>query len=149
MDSEVGAVLAGAVLDEQLESVRLEDAGVVGEEAEEDPHQETLQLVAGITAGFKGIVESAHDVDGLEVDRVLVFKAVLLVAGDEPKGVDLLVQLREGKFQRADPPAIDERQVLLLLRLQIVQRDAREVRDDDVARDLVLPPLADQMPDVA
>jgi hypothetical protein len=38
--------------------------------------------------------------------------------------------------------------MLLLLRLQIVQRDAREVRDDDVARDFILPPFADQMPDV-
>ena len=95
--AEVGAVFGGAVFEVEAEGFALEDAGVLGEEAEEDADEEAFEVVAGVAAGFEGVVEVAHDFDGFEVDGVLFLELVLLVAGDEGEGVDVLVEVGQRK----------------------------------------------------
>ena len=109
-----------------------------GEEAEQDPHQESFQIVARVAAGLQGVVQVVHDGDRSEIDRVVVLEAVLLVAGNEGELVDIAVQVGKRKFGRLDPVSGKQRQRPLVFRLQIVQGEAGEVGDDDVARHLVL-----------
>ena len=90
-----------------------------------------------------------HDLHGTQIDRILILELVLLVAGDERKMVDVLVQLVERKFDRLDAELVEQRKLLLLLRLQIMQRDPGKVADDDVARDFVLSAIANKVVDVA
>ena len=61
MKPEVGAVRLRAVLDVQPERLALEDARVFGKQAEEHPHQETLQFVTAVAAGLQGVVQIVHD----------------------------------------------------------------------------------------
>ena len=74
MRPEVGAVRLRAVLDVEAERLALENAGVFGKQAEQHPHQETLQLVAAVAAGLQRVVQVVHDPHGPQVDRVLVLE---------------------------------------------------------------------------
>ena len=60
---------------------------------------------------------------------------VLLVAGNEGEGVDVSVKIGERKFKGCAAPFVEERQVALFLRFQVVQCNTREIGDDEVARD--------------
>jgi hypothetical protein len=91
--AQVGAVAGRAVDYVEAEGFAVEYAGVFGEKAEEHTDQESFELVAGVAAGFQGVVKAAHDFDGREVDGVLVLESVLLVAGDEGKGVNVVVEI--------------------------------------------------------
>lgn len=62
---------------------------------------------------------------------------MLLVAGNEGEVLDVFVKFRERKGVRGAALLVEQRQVALFLRLQIVNGDARKVGDDDVARDFV------------
>src|SRR5699024_10931534 len=53
----VGAVGAGAVADETREGIFLEDAGVVGEEAEHEAGKEELEVASEVVVGFELVVE--------------------------------------------------------------------------------------------
>lgn len=97
--------------------------------------------MAGVAAGFEGIVKFAENFSGFDVDRVLLFVGVLLVAGDEGEVVDVAVKIGERKFNGRAAPFVEERQVALFLRLKVVQRYAREIGDDDVARDFGVAPF--------
>ena len=99
VQSEIGAVFGGAVQQVELEGFGLEDAGILSEKAKEDADQEAFELVAGVTARFQRVVQAAHDFDGLDVDRVLFFEFVLLVAGDECEVMNVLVEVGERKFE--------------------------------------------------
>ena len=147
--AEVGAVGRGLVFEVKAEGVALEDAGVLGEEAEEDADEEALQIVTAVAAGFDGVVQVAHDGDGFEVDRVLVLELVLFVAGDERESVDVPVELSQGELDGGDAELVEEREVALVVGLQIVDGDAGEVGEDDVAGDFLLATLADEIADVA
>ena len=85
----------------------------------------------------------------LEVDRVLVLEPVLLIARDEGKVVDVTVQFGEWEFDRRDAIAREQRQVALLVRLQVMERDSSKVGDDNVAWDFVFAALAEQVLNVA
>ena len=146
---KVGAVRLRAVLDVQPECLALEDARVFGEKAEQNAHQKAFQLMALVAAGLQGVVKIVHDLYGAEVDRVLVLEPVLLVARDERKMVDVLVQLGERKLDALDAEPSNNGSLLLLFRLQIVERDPGKVGNDDVAGNVVLPALADEVLDVA
>ena len=93
MKAEVGTVGGGAVLEKKGEGLPLEDAGVFRKQAEENADEKTFELVAGVTAGFEGVVETTHDFDGLEVNRVLFGKLVLFVTGNESEILDVLVKI--------------------------------------------------------
>ena len=52
------------------------------------------------------------------------------------------------EFDRCDAKAIEQGQVSLLVRLQVMECDPGEIGDDDVTRDLVLAARADEIADV-
>ena len=58
--SEIGPIVARVVLDVERERLALEDAGVFGEEAEQDADEQTLQVVSRVAAGFEGIALMDH-----------------------------------------------------------------------------------------
>jgi hypothetical protein len=90
-----------------------------------------------VAAGFEGVVKFAHDFDGFEVDRILFLKRVLLVAGNEREMLDVTVKISERKFVGDSALFVEQRQVALFLRLQVVQRNPRKVGNDDIAGDFV------------
>jgi hypothetical protein len=82
-------------------------------------------------------VKIAHDFDGLDVDRVLLLKFVLLVTGNEGEVLDVTMKLGEREFVGDAAFFVEQRQVALFLRLQVVQGNPRKVGNDDVAGDFV------------
>ncbi len=99
----------------------VEDAGVVGEEAEHQTDQEYLQLLAGVAILLEGIVQIAEYTHGALVDGVLVAQALGLVAGDETEEVDSLGQVRQFEFP-------------LGTLVQIVIAEAGEIRNHHITR---------------
>jgi hypothetical protein len=61
--------------------------------------------VPAVAPAFQGVVQVAHDLGGFEVDGVLVGEAVLFVAGDEGKGMNVLVELGQREFKGMDRSA--------------------------------------------
>ena len=96
-----------------MEGFALENAGVLGEQAEEDADQKAVQVVAGVAASLQGVVKVAHDLDGLDVDRVLLLECVLLVAGNEGELMDVTVKFGEREFVRDAALLVEQRQVAL------------------------------------
>jgi hypothetical protein len=125
----------GAVFEKEVKGFALENAGVLGEEAKENADEKAFEVVAGVAAGFERVVKFAENFSGFDVDRVFFLVGMLLVAGNEGESVDVFVKIGERKFNGCAAPFVEERQVALFLRLKVVQRDAREIGDDDVARD--------------
>lgn len=87
----------------------------------------------------------AHDFDGFEVDGVLLDEFVLLVAGKEGEFVDMVVEIGERKFDGADAAIVEEREIELVVGFEIVEGDAGEIGDDDVARDFLVAMVAGQV----
>jgi hypothetical protein len=81
-----------------VEILLVEDTRVVGEEAEQKPHQHDPQVVAGKSAGQQRVVDAGHQFRRLDVGRVLGVELVLLVTGDESEAADVLVQVLEGEL---------------------------------------------------
>jgi hypothetical protein len=120
--TEVGTVLAGALLDPGAQGLRgLEDAGVVCEQAEQQSHQQHFEVVPAVAAFLERIVQPAHALGGLDVDRVLRLDFLRFVAGDEAEVAHVPVQVLEREFVRGPG-------------CQVVQAEGDEVADDDVAR---------------
>ncbi len=118
---EVGAVFLGAVLDEITErTARLKERGVLGKEAEEQPNEHHFKDVSLVARGAQTVVELAHALGGLNVDRVLLGYFLRCITGDEAKELDVLVK-------------VFKREVILRFGIKIVEPDAGEVGDDDVA----------------
>ena len=122
----VRAILAGAGFDEVQEDVaRLEDAGVVGEQAEDDAHQEAFQVVALVARGGERVVQQPHQLGGFDVGRVLIAEGAALHAEDEAEFLDVGVQVGERKGGGVSF-------------VEVVQLEGLEVADQDVAGTLVL-----------
>ena len=130
LGAEVGAVFAGAVFDEQVELGGFEDAGIVGEEAEEEPDEEPFQGRAPVVARFHGVVQFGHERGGLEVGRVFLAEAVGLLADEEGEMLDVAVQVVEGEFDHG---------VSLIFGFEVVEHHAGEIGHDHVAGDFVVP----------
>ena len=118
--SQVEAVRARAGFEELEEDVAgLEDAGVVGKQAEHGAHQEQLQVVSGVAGGLEFVVQAAHELGGLDVDRILILEGSLLPAQEEAKPLDVLGQVgqREGcglpfvKVVQFERPEVADQQV--------------------------------------
>ena len=87
-----------AVLQQVEEDVPgFEDAGIVGEEAENDADKELLQIVSLVAGGFERVVEVAHPLGGLNVDGVLILERALLYAEDEAELLHMGGQVFERK----------------------------------------------------
>ena len=96
--AEVGAIGSRAFLDEVQEDIaRLEDARVVGEQAEHGPYQEQLQVVAAVAGCLEHITKARDQLGGLNVDRILIAERAALHADDEPKLLDVLRKVGEGE----------------------------------------------------
>ena len=123
--AEVGAVLTRLVHDVVVEGIELEDAGIVGEEDEEQAHEVDFQLLAGIAGGLELVVQLAHQLGGADVHGVLLAHGPRLVAGDEVEEADAFRQFLQGQFDFA-------------ALLQVMQHEACKIADDDVAGLLML-----------
>ena len=63
--------------------------------------------------------------------------------------MDVFVKIGQREFDGRHAPVVEERQVALVFRLQIVQGDAGEVGDDDVAGNFICAAFAREVLDVA
>ena len=110
---QVRAVLARAGFQQVEEDVaRLEDAGVVREQAEDGAHQEPLQVVAGVAGGFQRVVQAAHAFGRAHVDRVLIPEGAPLHAQDEAEIFDVAGQVGQGEARFAALVAVEQREGL-------------------------------------
>ena len=124
--AEIAAVLGGAVFDPVLKRLAgLEDAGVFGEQAEQQAHQQQFQRVTCVAARLEAVVQAAHAFGGLAVDGIFGRERLGGVAGDESEQADALVQVRQREFLRGAG-------------FEIVQAHTREVGHQHIARQLAL-----------
>ena len=97
--AEIGPVGSRALLDELQEDVaRFEDSSVVGEEAEHDPDQEQLQVMAVIAGSLERIVQARDQLRRLDVDRILIAERAPLHTDDESKFLNVPRQVGEGEM---------------------------------------------------
>ena len=94
--SEVRAVLPGPRVQEVEQDVPgLEDPRVVGEQAEDDPHQEAFEVMSRISGVPERVVELPDQLGGLDVRRVLIPKGAARNPEDETELLDVVRQLVE------------------------------------------------------
>ena len=94
-------------------------------------------------------MQRAENFGGFDVDGVLFFKLVLLIAGNEGEGVDVFMKFGERKLDRGDAAIIKQRQTFLVFGFKVVQGDAVEIGNDDVAGNFFRAPFARQVLNVA
>ena len=124
--AEIGGILGGMVLDQVLQRVLgLENARVVGEQAEQQAHQENFEYVALVTVALEQVVQVAHLLHRFDVDRILLAHFLPAVAGDEAEQVHLVREFLE-------------RQLVGYAVFQVVQDDAPEIGNDDVTRKFLI-----------
>ncbi len=97
----VGAVVAGAVAEEVGEGVALEDAGVVGEEAEDDAGQEQFEIAPGVAVGLQLVMEGGHALGGEAVDGFFFVGDVSVSSMRKPKRRTLRGRFSSGKVTTA------------------------------------------------
>ena len=97
--------------------------------------------MALITSGFKRVVEAAReDFNGLNVDGILLFELVLLITWDKREGVNMLVEVSKRELNGRNSPIVKQRKIFLFVGFKIVQGDAGEVGNDDVAQNSSMRP---------
>src|SRR6185437_8538661 len=62
--------------------------------------------------------------------------------------MDVLVEIGQRKFERGDATARNTREAFLLFRFEIIEGDAGEVGNDDVARSIVHAPVSGEVLDI-
>src|SRR3989304_2857694 len=95
---------------------------------------------------FQGVVKIAHDAHGLKVDRVLILEPMLLISWNKGEIVDVMMQFGQWEL---DHGWTRWGFINILIRLQVVQGDPREVGYNDVARYLIFSAGAYEILDVA
>ena len=122
----IASVRVGALRDERRENVPgLEDAGVVGKQAEHQPHEKPLQVVPGIARLLQGVVQLAHHFRSFDIDRVLLAERAFPDAKDEGEILDVLGKLAEPKSNCG-------------VIFEVVQLEDLEIAHQNVAGKLVL-----------
>jgi hypothetical protein len=124
-------------VDEEVEGVGVEDAGIVGEEAEEEADEEDLAAVVGIAGVFEGVGQLGHEVGGGDVDGGFFGEGVRPVAGDEGEVLHVAVEFLEGEIRH-------ERAV----GVQVVELEAGEIGGGDVVGNFRVAAFAEQVLDV-
>src|SRR5450830_157278 len=120
--ADVGAVLMGVEVNQVVETVfGLKDAGVIGKQAKQQPHQEHLQMVTAVAVLFQGVVQLTQRVHRHPVDGFFDPDALLAVTGDEIEKPQIFVQLGQRK-------AVNE------VFVKVMQLKVPEVAQQDVAR---------------
>src|SRR5450830_227870 len=120
--ADVGAVLMGVEVNQVVEAVfGLKDAGVIGKQAKQQPHQEHLQMVTAVAVLFQGVVQLTQRVHRHPVDGFFDPDALLAVTGDEIEKPQIFVQLGQRK-------AVNE------VFVKVMQFKVPEVAQQDVAR---------------
>ena len=109
--------LCGQLLDQQADY-----AGVIREQAEQQPNQQDFKGVAIITSGLQAVVQLAHPFGGEDVNRVLFLERAGLVAGDEAEPANVLVQVLQVELDRS------------LVAIEVIQPEPSEVRYQQVLR---------------
>ena len=99
----------------------LEDPGVVGEQAEDEPHEKAFQIVAAVARCVQRIVQPADDLGRLDVGRVLITEGAALNTDDEAEGLDMLGEIREREGDR-------------FALVEIVELEGLKVADQNVPR---------------
>ena len=95
-----------------------------------------------VAGRFQGVVQVGEKLGGFEVGRVFGIAAHGFLAAHEGELADVAVQVAQSELGEAErTPVVEERQVFLVLRLKIVERQAGEVAENHVARHLVVPSL--------
>ena len=95
----VAAIGLGVIFDKLEENVfRLEYAGIIGKQAEQQTDQQLLQIMPDITGFLQCIVQLAHQFRRLDGDARLRFKADL-AAQHEIEFGNVLVQIGQPEFQ--------------------------------------------------
>jgi len=100
--------------------------------------------VAGVAARRHGVVKPPHNLGRPDIDRIFLAERADLVAGDETEQPHVAVEIAHADLDALDVQPAEKRQVARLLRLQVVKREAVEVGDDHIARDLVVAAFARQ-----
>ncbi len=97
--ANITAVGPRVVFDKLEENILgLENAGVVGKQAEEQPDQQLFQIMPDIARFLQRVVQLAHQFRRLDGDACLGFKADL-AAQHEIESGDMLVQIGEAELQ--------------------------------------------------
>ena len=125
---DVASVLAGPILDEILERAeRLEDSGIVREQAEQQPHEELFEVVADVSRVSERVVQRTHHFGRADIHRVLIAEDALFLPNDEAEVADAVRQLSQR-----------ERDRLVGVRVEVVKLEVLEVGQEDVAGKLVV-----------
>ena len=135
--TEIGAVLARLRADELRESLRLENERVLGEQAEEHAHEQAFQLVAGEAAGPERIVQIAHAGVGFLIRGILGIEPHARLAEHEGERAGDAGKFAERERDAGSRASGKERQIALLLRLHIIENEAREIGDEDKAGNFI------------
>lgn len=91
------AVWRGAVAQIGLQHAPFgEDAGVIGEQAKQQPDQQPLQRGA-VVGGLERVVQLAHQFGSDDVDRVLVMEDPFFDPDDEAEGLNVRGQFGESE----------------------------------------------------
>ena len=82
----------------QKQVARLENARIVGEQAEDDPDQKTFQVMPPVACREQRVMQPSDDFGGFDVGRILIPESASLYADDETELFDLGRQVgqREG-----------------------------------------------------
>ena len=104
----------------RLETAPLENAGVVGKQAEQQPDKINFEVVALVPDGLELVMEFAHALGGLDVNRVLLLVGRGYIPGDKAEKPDVFIKILDGEFVL--PPFI-----------KVIEAKAGEVGNDDVA----------------
>ena len=92
-------------------------------------------------------MELGQKLSRFDVGRVFLLDAVGAVSRHEAEGVDVLVQVLQGKIERGRQ-ALEKRQLGVLLRLKVMEGDLVEIADNEVTGSLVVAPAILQGADV-
>ena len=117
--SRVAAVGVGSLGDECGKDISgIEDAGIVGKQAEHQADEKALQIVPLIAGFLQGIVQLAHYLRGFDVDRILIAESPLPDAKNESEILHVL-----GKLPQSKTNAGAFFQIVQLERLEIAYQD--------------------------
>ena len=124
--ADIGAILRGALFDQFPEGAGFEDAGAVGEQAEQRPHHPQVEVPAPEPVILQQVMQRAELFSGFLVHRV--------ARGFPPRGV------AADEAEQPDPPRQVPQHEFLGRRpgFHVEDAKAREVGHDDVARQFMV-----------
>ena len=139
---EIRAIGARAGADELREGVGRKNPGVFREDAEENADEKAFELMQIEAALPECVMQFAHALVCLLIRRVFGIEPHARLPEHESEVPDVPGKFAEREVMRNNLPPLEEREVALLFRFQIIKNEPRKVRDEHEARNLVPPVLA-------